>query len=99
MNWYSLEFELPLVSFILIFLLAIVYFSKKKIHLLENKAYEVIIITSLISSAIDTFVHIIGASNTLNQLNSTYYTLINYMNKIISTCFVIVFISLLSHIY
>ena len=98
MNWYSLEFELPLVSFILIFLLAVVYFSKKKIHLLENKAYEVIIITSLISSIIDTFVHIIGASNTLNQLNTTYYTLIDYMNKIISTCFVIVFISLLSYI-
>jgi signal transduction histidine kinase len=98
MNWYSLEFELPLVSFILIALLAIVYFSKKKIHLLENKAYEVIIFSSLISSGIDTFVHIIGATNTLSQLNSTYYVLIDYMNKIISTCFVIVFCSLLSYI-
>lgn len=98
MNWYSLEFELPLVSFILIILLAFIYFSKKKIHLLENKAYETIIITSLISSGIDTILHIIGAANTLNELNTTYYNLIDNLNKIISTCFVIVFSAILSYI-
>ena len=31
------EFELPLVSLVFVLILAIVYFSKKKVNLLENK--------------------------------------------------------------
>lgn len=98
MNLNSLEFELPLVSFILIIMLVIVYFSKKKVPLLENKAYEVILIISLISSAVDTVIHIISATNTLEALNTTYYVPIDFMNKIISTSFVIIFSALFAYI-
>lgn len=98
MNFNSLEFELPLVSFILIVMLVIVYFSKKKVPLLENKAYEVILITSLMSSAVDTIIHIISATNTLESLNTIYYVPIDFMNKIISTCFVIIFSALFVYI-
>jgi len=95
MIFRSLEFELPLVSFIFILLLSIVYFSKKKVKLIENKTYEVILMSSLISSFIDTIVHIISALNTLETLNSKYYVFIDMMNKLISTSFVIVFSCLL----
>ena len=40
----SLEFEIPLVSLIFILILNIVYFSKKRADLEENKPYKVILI-------------------------------------------------------
>lgn len=91
MNLLSLEFEIPMVSFIFILLLSFVYFSKKKVTLVENKAYEVILISSLIASFIDTCVHFISAINTYEILHSQYYNLINFSNKIISTLFVVIF--------
>ena len=93
----SLEFEIPLISFIFILLLSIVYFSKKKVKLIENKTYEVILISSLISSILDTIIHLISALNTLDTLNNKYYFFIDYTNKIISTIFVIVFSCLLAY--
>ena len=95
MTFSSLEFELPLVSFIFILLLSIVYFSKRKVKLIENKTYEVILVSSLISSFVDTIVHFVSALNTLEVLNSKYYIFIDYMNKLISTVFVVVFSCLL----
>ena len=44
----SLEFELPLVSLLFILILNVVYFSKKKVNLVENKAYAAILVISLI---------------------------------------------------
>lgn len=98
MEFLSLEFELPLVSFIFISLLTSVYFVKRKVSLIENKAYEVILISSLIASFTDTIVHIISATNSLNSLNNKYYFIIEFMNKIISTLFVIIFSCLLAYV-
>lgn len=95
MNLLSLEFELPLISFIFILIIFIVYFSKEKISLVENKTYEVILIASLFSSLTDTIIHIISARNTLDILNTKYYNIIDYMNKVISTMFVVIFSCLL----
>ena len=93
----SLEFELPLFSFIFIALLTAVYFIKKKVPLVENKMYGAILIAALIAAAVDTFVHLVSAYNTLDALNSDYYLVIDYCNKIISTMFVIIFSCLLSY--
>lgn len=93
----SLEFELPLFSFIFIALLTAVYFIKKKVPLVENKMYGAILLASLIAAAVDTFVHLVSAYNTLNALNTSYYLIIDYCNKIISTMFVIIFSCLLSY--
>ena len=95
MTFRSLEFELPLFSFIFILLLSITYFLKKKVKLVENKTYEVILVSSLIASFIDTVIHFISALNTLDALNTTYYVLIDQLNKIISTLFAIIFSCLL----
>lgn len=97
MKFLSLEFELPLVSFIFILLLSVVYFSKKKIVLIENKAYETILMASLLSSFIDTIIHLIAASNSLEILNTQYYPFIDWMNRIISTMFVVIFSCLLTY--
>ena len=57
----SLEFEIPFVSTIFILLLSCVYFSKKKIGLLENKYYNFILIFSLLEAAFSTVAHIVCA--------------------------------------
>ena len=97
MNFLSFEFEVPLVSFIFILILAIIYFPKEKITLIENKMYECILVLSLISAFIDIVVHILGSLYTMEVLNTQYYTFIDFMNKIISTNFVIIFSCLLAY--
>ena len=64
MYFNSLEFELPLFSFIFILLLMIFYFSKRKLDLIENKTYEVILVSSLVAAFLDTMVHFISAFTT-----------------------------------
>ncbi len=95
MKFNSLEFELPLVSFIFLSILAYAYFSKEKISLVENKMYENMLSASLLSSFIDFITHLISASTSIEMLNSKYYFLIDFLNKIIATSFVVVFSSLL----
>ena len=90
----SLEFEIPLVSVILILILNIVYFSKKRADLEENKPYKVILISSLIVAAIDTVIHIICSANTFESIVNNYYTLLNYLNKILSSLFSVIFSNL-----
>ena len=93
-----LEFELPMISMIFILLLNIVYFSRKKVNLLENKAYSIILICSLFESMIDTIVHYICSINSFNVLRTNYYSFFNNINKVLSTLFVIIFMSFLSYI-
>ena len=90
----SLEFEIPLVSLIFILILNIVYFSKKRADLEENKPYKVILISSLIVAAIDTVIHIICSANTFESIVNNYYTLLNYLNKILSSLFSVIFSNL-----
>ena len=87
----TMEFELPALATILLAMLCYFYFSKKRVSLIENKTYEVMLIASLISSAIDTFIHIICASHTYEQIESNYYVLLNILNKFVSTGLVVVF--------
>ena len=98
MKFNSMEFEIPLMSFIFILLLVIIFYSKKRVNYEENKAYKIILITSLISSGLDTIVHTISALTTLEQLNTKYYFLVDYINKLVSTSFVIIFTSLLGYV-
>ena len=93
----SLEFELPLVSFIFLLILNIIYFSKKRVDLPENKLYKVILICSLLEAFIDTIIHLICSVNTFDVIVGTYYPLFNYLNKILSSLFVIIFSCLFSY--
>ncbi|MGM9881718.1 MAG: hybrid sensor histidine kinase/response regulator [Bacilli bacterium] len=90
----TLEFELPLVSLIFIIILCIIYFSKKRVNLTENKPYEVILVCSLIEALIDTIIHFICSFNSFDIIVSNYFTLFNILNKVLSCLFVIIFSSL-----
>ena len=93
----SLEFELPLVSFIFLFILNIIYFSKKRVDLPENKLYKVILISSLLEALIDTVIHLICSVNTFDVIVGTYYPMFNFLNKILSSLFVIIFSCLFAY--
>ena len=89
----SLEFELPLVATIFLLIIMIVYFVKKRANFPENKMFSVILICSFIESIIDTFIHVICAFNSFDDINTKYYEIINYSNKILAILFVIIFTS------
>ena len=93
----SLEFELPLVSFIFLLILNIIYFSKKRVDLPENKLYKIILICSLLEAFIDTVIHLICSVNTFDVIVGTYYPLFNFLNKILSSLFVIIFSCLFAY--
>jgi len=94
----SLEFEIPLVSLIFIFMLNIVYFAKKKINLVENKLYEIILISSLIAAFIDTILHFNGAMHNYEEIIKYYFTFADILNKIISGLFILIFSCLFCYI-
>ena len=64
----TLEFELPLASFFFIALLLIVYISKKKVSIIENKLYNVILGASTLSILCDTILHFNGSMHTYEEI-------------------------------
>lgn len=94
----SLEFELPLFSFIFIFMLCVIYFLKPKVKLAENRNFEVILICSLIESILNVIIHFICSIYDFDIIVSQYYILFNYLNKILISLFTIIFSSLLWYI-
>ncbi|MBE6161849.1 MAG: hypothetical protein E7158_06500, partial [Firmicutes bacterium] len=94
----SLEYELPLMSLIFCIIISLVYFFKTRVRYIENKAYEVILIFSVLSSLFDTIVHLISSTSTLEELNSKYYFIVDTLNKIISSFYVGIFLCLLLYI-
>lgn len=87
----SLEFEIPLVSLIFVVILNVIYFSKKRLDLVENRPYKIILLASLLFSLIDTTIHFICSANTFEDIVNNYYSLFNFLNKILSTLFVVIF--------
>ena len=87
----TMEFELPALASLLLIMLCFFYFSKKRITLIENKTYEVMLVASLTSSIIDTIIHIICATHSFNEVQANYYELLDFLNKFVSSGLVIVF--------
>ena len=94
----SLEFEVPLVSTIFVLMLGIVYFSKPKIRLLENRYFGNMIILSFIECLLSVIAHFITAFNTYDVVVSQYFGVINIINMCVATIFVGIFMSLFLYI-
>jgi len=91
MKFYSMEFELPALATILLLILCLYYFGKKRVSLIENKTYEVMLIVSTISSIVDTVIHFICALHSFNDVQNNYYILLNVLNKFVASGLVVVF--------
>ena len=92
------EFELPLICLLFVSILGLVFFYKKRVMLVENSMYKVIVISSWIEILINTIIHFICSFNSYDVLLKKYYVLFDYLNKILATLFVIIFVSLFCYI-
>ena len=70
MKFYSMEFEIPLISLFFIAMLIMVYLSKQKINSLENKIFKVILVSSFVEIFLDFLVHFICSVNTYDVVMS-----------------------------
>lgn len=94
---HSLEFEIPLISCFFILILGINFFSKKRLRLKENKTYEMILLTSLFASTLDTVFRIITTFNPVESLKTKYFILLSILSKSIITAFIAIFAYLLCY--
>ena len=94
----SLEFEIPLVSLIFITILNVVYFTKKNINLIENKFFEKILISSLITTFLNTVIHLIFSIYDFNYVISNYDSSMTFLNKIAFTLVIFISLALFSYL-
>lgn len=73
---------LPICAIFFSLLLTIVYFSKKRINLIENKIYSLMIIATLIDSILVSLVQAIGL-NGINSISNLFISLINKVDFIL----------------
>ena len=74
--------NITIFGLIFILLLIFVYFSKKRINIIENKVYSMLIIISLISSSVEIVSYILVISGV--DANSLIY---NLVLKLLFECF------------
>ena len=90
-NFRTMEFEFPALATLLLIILCFFYFSRKRVVLIENKTYEVMLVVSLISSFLDTIIHIICSLHSFEDIKLNYYGILDFLNKFVSTGLVVVF--------
>ena len=99
MALYSMEFEIPLVSLIMLILLIVFYLSKENLKLIQNKIFKVILISSLLETFLNFLVHLICSVRPYEMLISTpYYNFFNLLNKVLVILFIIIFESLFCYV-
>lgn len=92
MKLYTMEFEIPLVSLLLILMLLFIYFSKPNVNLTQNKLFKVILIAAAGEIFLDFIVHLICSFTPFELINSyPLYDFFNIANKFIVVFFVIIF--------
>ena len=99
MALYSMEFEIPLVSLIMLMLLIVFYLSKENLKLIQNKIFKVILISSLLEAFLNFLVHLICSVRPYEILISIpYYNFFNLLNKVLVILFIIIFESLFCYV-
>lgn len=94
-----MEFEIPLVSLIMLILLIVFYLSKENLKLIQNKIFKVILISSLLEAFLNFLVHLICSVRPYEILISIpYYNFFNLLNKVLVILFIIIFESLFCYV-
>lgn len=76
------ELHLPVLAVFFSFLLYVVFFSKKRVNLLENKIYAVMVVGVLLDSVIVTFERLLVLNKDINEISDYIYTILSISNKI-----------------
>lgn len=86
------ELSFPICAIIFSTILCIVYFSKERVNLVENKMYSIMVVSVLIDSLIVTFVKSLTINYQLSTLPNILNLLICFFNKI-DACILILVVS------
>lgn len=76
------ELQLPICALFFSILLCIVYFSKRRVKLIDNKIYVVMLLMGLLDSIILTIERILVRSGNINDVTSLINTILQITNKI-----------------
>ncbi len=97
-NINSLEFEVPLISLLLLMIIAIFYFKKKNNLNVENRIYQYMLVASIIYAILDTVVHLICAMYSFDKINTVFFNFMNYSNRILMALLVSITLGILSYV-
>ena len=97
-TFYSTAFDLPLFAAVFLLILLIVYFSKERMQLPENKMFNNILIVSFIEAIIGALMQVFCAIHTVDQLTDVFYEPLNIIHKIFAVVYVYIALSYLSYI-
>ena len=93
----TFEFEVPMIGMLFMLMLTIVYYSKEKKVLVENRYFEIILICSFAYCILDTLLHFFASIYSFETLNTTLFGFISFANKVMSILSVTLFFSLLCY--
>ncbi len=94
----TLEFEIPIICFIITIFLNIVYFFKQRVYISENNYFEIILVSVLIECGLSSIAHTISAFCSYEILMEKYFTLFVIINRLVSSLFVIIFFCLFLYV-
>lgn len=76
------ELQLPICAIFFSALLCVVFFSKKRIDLLENKLYSIMVVCGLLDGIIITIERILVLNKDINDISNIIYNILTVTNKI-----------------
>ena len=93
-----IEYDIPFVCLIFTSLIAIVFFTKKKLNLEENYFYKNILIFTLLVNSTNFISHYLASIYAVNNITPNFAYVFSFINKIGSLFIVIITTNLLSYI-
>lgn len=76
-----LELALPICAIVFSLLLCIVYFSKQRVKLFENRMYAIMIVSTLLDSVLVTIEKALVIGKDLNNLSISTQRIVELLNK------------------
>ena len=97
-TFHSTAFDLPLFAAVFLLILLIVYFSKERMQLPENRMFNNILIISFIEAIIGAVMQIFCAIHTVDQLKDVFFEPLNIIHKVFAVVYVYIALSYLTYI-
>jgi CheY-like chemotaxis protein len=97
---YSIfELSLPICAIVFSSLLIIVYFTKRRINLLENKMYGIMLICVFIDSILVTIEKALVVNKELPEISELRHLIVSILNKLDATTLIVLTSALFLYIY
>ena len=97
-TFYSTAFDLPLFAAVFLLILLIVYFSKERMQLPENRMFNNILIISFVEAIIGALMQVFCAIHTVDQLKDVFFEPLNIIHKVFAVVYIYIALSYLTYI-